>query len=92
MPRAALAKKFFTDILKIDKVEILKNLTKKEIIDKLYEIERYAAVFDKKNDDPQVVNSVFIYWVGFCLNYSYHEFMDQLDIDERIFPHFFPLT
>ena len=33
-----MAKKFFTDILKIDNVEILENLTKAEIITKLKEI------------------------------------------------------
>ena len=36
--RAEAAEKFFTDILKIDKVEILKNLTKEEIINKMDEI------------------------------------------------------
>ena len=40
--RAAAAKKFFSQILKIDKVEILKNLTKKEIIAKLEEIRKEA--------------------------------------------------
>ena len=66
--RAAVAKKFFTEILKIDKVEILKNLTKKEIITKLKEIQTDAIQFEKDNEDPQVVNSVFINFVGFRLD------------------------
>ena len=63
--RAAAAEKFFTEILKIDKVEILKNLTKKEVIAKLREIQTDAIHFDYVNDDPQAVNSVFINWIGF---------------------------
>ena len=38
MQRAAAAESFFTRIFKIDKVEILKNLSKEEIIAKLNEI------------------------------------------------------
>ena len=38
MKRAAAAESFFTRIFKIDKVEILKNLSKEEIIAKLNEI------------------------------------------------------
>ena len=63
-----MAKKFFTEILKIDKVEILKNLTKIETITKLKEIQTDAIQFEKDNEDPQVVNSVFINFIGFELN------------------------
>ena len=90
--RATMAEKFFGDILKIDKVEILKNLTKQEILVKLAEIQREAIQFDKNNDDLQVVNSVFVNWIGFCLRECYHPFINQFDIDDMIFPQYFPLT
>ena len=90
--RAAAAKKFFTEILKIDKVEILKNLTKIETLAKLKEIQTDAIQFDKDNEDSQVVNSVFINWIGFYLHPTNHQFMNQLDIDRMIFPPIFQLT
>ena len=52
IPRAAAAKKFFTEIFKIDKVEVLKNLSKEEIIAKLKKIIKEAVQFQQSNKDP----------------------------------------
>ena len=87
-----MAEKLFSEILKIDKVEILTNLSKEQIISKLDEINKEAMQFEQENDDPQVVNAVFIKWIGFYLHSTYHPFMDELEIDDRIFPKGFPLT
>ena len=69
MYRAAAAEKFFKDILKIKKVEILKNLTKDQVVAKMKEIENEAIKFEEDNDELQAVNSIFINWVGFSLDY-----------------------
>ena len=69
MYRAAAAEKFFKDILKIKKVEILVNLTKDQVIAKMKEIENEAIKFEEDNDELQAVNSIFINWVGFSLDY-----------------------
>ena len=80
MPRARAAEKLFKDILKIDKVEVLVNLTKDQIIEKLNEIEAESTEFQSANKDRQATNAVFINWVGFNMqpeNY-YNQFSSNL--------------
>ena len=66
--RAAEAEKFFNEVLKIAHVEVLKNLSREQIIEVINQLERKAAEFEHSKDyDTQAVNAIFVNWIGFYL-------------------------
>ena len=74
--RAAAAVKFFRDVLKIKHVEVLRNLSREEIIEVIKQLEREAAEFENSKDyDTQAVNAIFVNWIGFKLSPETHPFM-----------------
>ena len=67
--RAAEALKFFKDVLKIEHVEVLRNLSREEIIEIIKQLERKAIEFENSKDyDTQAVNVIFVNWIGFNLD------------------------
>ena len=64
--RAAEAVKFFKKILKIKHVEVLRNLSREEMVEVLNQLEREATLFEHSKDyDTQAVNAVFVNFIGF---------------------------
>ena len=91
--RAAAAYKYFKQVLNIEHVEVLRNLSRAEIIVTLCKLNIQAAFFEHSRDyDTQAVNAIFINWIGFKLSPSLHEFVKDFEIDSRIFPPQFQLT
>ena len=67
LPRAEMARKLFNDILKYDKVEVCKNLTKEKIVEKLVALKTIADDFEKKNLNQSVCH-VSVIWIGHKLS------------------------
>ena len=66
--RAAAAEKFFRKVLKIEHVEVLRNLSREEMAEIFNQLERKATEFERSKDyDTQAVNAIFVNWVGFDL-------------------------
>ena len=85
--RTAGAVKFFKKILKIEHVEVLRNLSREEMVEVFKQLEKKATGFEHSKDfDTQAVNAVFVNWIGFDLQLSSAPFMKEFDIDRRIFP------
>ena len=64
--RAAEAVKFFKNVLKIKHVEVLRNLSREEIIEVMKQLEKEANEFENSEDyDTQAVNAIFVNWIGF---------------------------
>ena len=74
-------------------MQILKNLSKAEVVAKYEEIEKEARQFEVDHaSDTQAINAVFVAWFGFTLTKQKHPYLSDFNIDERIWPPFFHLT
>ena len=90
--RAAQSEIFFKEVLKVKVVKVYRNLQRKEIINIMFELHEVATEFENsKKYDTQAVNAIFVNWIGFSCDKSY-SFMNEFEIDERIFPPIFQLT
>ena len=87
--------KLFSEDLKIEteKIKVCKNLSKTEILSLIETLDKEAKRFKQDNKNhSHSVKSIFFSWVGFCLNYQDHPYMDDFDIDYDQSPCKFQLT
>ena len=69
------------------------NLQKKQIKDIFADIKSESNTFKTENENNlHAVKAVLVYWIGFSLSEDNHPFMDDLDIDDYIYPRIFQLT
>ena len=68
--RAELAYDLFKNVLGYDEVEICRDQTKAQIIDKFGELKADAAAFEKTHT-PQTIFSQAVVWIGFVIQPDY---------------------
>ena len=93
--RAEEARKFFVEEFKLDpkKVMVYEDLDKAFILSIFKSIKAEAQKFKEKNEqNANAAKAVFVNWIGFCLNLDYHPYLENFDIDDDLWPNFFPLT
>ena len=72
---------------------VYEDLDKAFILSIFKSIKAEAQKFKQKNEqNANAAKAIFVNWIGFCLNYDYHPYLDNFDIDDDLWPNFFPLT
>ena len=74
-------------------MQLFKDLSKKNVIEKLEELKMLARKFEDLQGDEKAILCISVVWVGFKLMWNTHTSLkEDFEISDLIFPSLFGLT